>query len=91
MYRNRNHKIGERIDSISQPYIRPIIRGKAGAGTEFGAKVAISVVDGYTFVEKISWENFNEGSTLQESVGSYAKRLGYYPEAVLADTIYRTK
>ena len=79
------------IVSISQPYVRPIIRGKAGAGTEFGAKVAISVVDGYTFVEKISWDNFNEGNTLQESVESYAKRFGYYPEAVLADTIYRTK
>lgn len=42
-------------------------------------------------VEHLSWDNFNEGLTLQESVENYRKRYGYYPEAVLAVKIYRTR
>ncbi|KIO56654.1 hypothetical protein B4064_1988 [Caldibacillus thermoamylovorans] len=42
-------------------------------------------------VEHLSWDNFNEGLTLQKSVENYRKRYGYYPEAVLADKIYRTR
>ena len=91
MHINRTHKIKDRIVSISQPHVRPIVRGKATANTEFGAKIAISVVDGYSFVEHLSWHAFNEGNTLIESVESYFKRHGFYPEAVLADKIYRTR
>lgn len=36
MYRNKTHKVPDRIVSISQPYIRPIVRGKAKTPTEFG-------------------------------------------------------
>ena len=89
MYTHRTHKINNRIVSISQPHVRPIVRGKATADTEFGAKVAISIVDGYAFIEKLSWDAFNEGNTLIESVECYHKRHGYYPEAVQADKIYR--
>ena len=91
MYRTREHRIEDRIVSISQPHVRPIVRGKAGAETEFGAKVAISVVDGYTYIEKLSWDNFNEGVTLIESLERFKERFGYYPEAVLADKIYRNR
>jgi hypothetical protein len=58
---------------------------------EFGAKVAISVVDGFALMEKTSWDSFNEGTTLIESVERYVERFGYYPEAILADKIYRTR
>jgi IS5 family transposase len=71
--------------------VRPIVRGKVKANVEFGAKVAISLVDGYALMEKLQWDNFNEGITLQESVEAYYKRFGYYPEAVLADKIYRNR
>jgi len=50
MYDNRTHSIEDRIVSISQPHVRPIVRGKANAQTEFGAKVAISLVNGYAFI-----------------------------------------
>ncbi|WMM91329.1 IS5/IS1182 family transposase, partial [Heyndrickxia coagulans] len=50
-----------RIVSISQPHVRPIVRGKAKANVEFGSKVAISVVDGYALIEHLDWENYNEG------------------------------
>ena len=91
MYRTKEHRIDDRIVSISQPHVRPIVRGKAGAETEFGAKVAISVVNGYGYIEKLSWDSFNEGITLIESLENYKERFGYYPEAVLADRIYRNR
>lgn len=36
MHKSRSKRIDDRIVSISQPHIRPILRGKAKAGTEFG-------------------------------------------------------
>ena len=41
--------------SIHQPWVRPIVRGKATTDVEFGAKVAISVLNGYTKIERLSW------------------------------------
>ena len=88
MYDNRINSVKDRIVSISQPHIRPIVRGKAGAGTEFGAKLSISVVNGYSFVDKISWDNYNEGVYLKEQIEIYRKRYGFYPESVIGDKIY---
>lgn len=80
-----------RIVSLHMPFVRPIKRGKAGAETEFGPKVSVSVVEGMVFVERISFENFNEGITLIESAQRYKQRFGYYPKAILADQIYRNR
>ncbi|GMA63778.1 hypothetical protein GCM10025859_42180 [Alicyclobacillus fastidiosus] len=91
MYQSRSHRVDDRIVSIAQPDVRPIVRGKAKANVEFGAKVSISVVEGYTLMERTSWDSFNEGSTLIESVERYVERFGYYPETILADKIYRTR
>ena len=38
MFDNHTHRVEGRIVSISQPYLRPIVRGKAKNPTEFGAK-----------------------------------------------------
>ena len=43
---NRCHRVDDRIVSLSRPYLRPIVRGKAKAAVEFGAKRDISVCDG---------------------------------------------
>jgi transposase, IS5 family len=91
MYAKKIHQISDRIVSISQPHVRPIVRGKAKAKTEFGAKVAVSMVDGYIFIDELSWDSFNESVNLKQSVEDYKKRYGYYPEAVLADQIYRNR
>ena len=91
MHTHRTHKINDRIVSISQPHVRPIVRGKAAADLEFGAKVAISIVNGYAQVEKLSWDAFNEGNTLIASVECYHQRNRFYPEAVQADKLYRNK
>ncbi len=91
MYQTRTHRIDDRIVSISQPHVRPIVRGKARAETEFGAKVAISMVDGYTFIDHLSWDPFNESLGLKQSAEDYKQREGCYPEAIFADKIYRTR
>ena len=67
------------------------MRGKAKAKIEFGAKLEISIIDGYARVEKLSWEAYNESETLEEAVNRYYERFGYYPERALADKIYRNK
>ena len=77
-----------RIVSIFQPHVRPIVRGKAGSKVEFGAKVSFSVVDGFTRVEKTSWENYNEGIYLIETIERYKQREGVYPASVHVDQIY---
>ncbi len=91
MYRNQTHKVDDRIVSLHMPFIRPIVRGKANAEVEFGLKLAISVVDGYTFMEHLSYDAFNEGTMLIEAAENYRKKFGAYPEAILADKIYRNR
>ena len=91
MYDHKTHSVENRIVSISQPHIRPIVRGKARTNVEFGAKLAISIVDGFTYMEKLSWDNFNEAMTLKEAVEKYRLRHGFYPESVHVDMIYRNR
>jgi IS5 family transposase len=68
LYQHKNHKVEDRIVSIHQPHFLPIVRGKAGADVEFGAKVLISVQKGLSHVEKMDYNNFNEGKYLIQSV-----------------------
>ena len=91
MFDKRKHSIEDRIVSISQPHIRPIVRGKAKAATEFGAKVSISLVDGWSFVDTINFDAYNEGVELKSQIKKYHQRFGHYPESVHADKIYRNR
>jgi hypothetical protein len=91
MYDKKTHTVGNRIVSISQPHVRPIVRGKTNAPVEFGAKVSVSMVSGYTFTDKIGWEAYNEEAMLIPAVEKYKETSGYYPKAVLADKIYRNR
>ncbi len=91
MYDNNVKSVNDRIVSIHQPHVRPIVRGKAGAHTEFGAKISISVVDGWSFLDTINFDAYNEGSELISQIEQYKDRFGYYPESAHADKIYRNK
>ena len=91
MYESRTHSVESRIVSIGQPHVRPIVRGKANAAVEFGAKVSVSLTGGYAFVEKLSWEAFNEEATLIPAIETCRGRYGCYPEAVLADKVHRNR
>jgi hypothetical protein len=91
MYESRTHSISDRIVSLYQPHVRPMIRGKAKSPVEFGAKVSVSLVDGFSFVEKIGWDAYNESCDLIEQIKRYRNRFGFYPESVHVDKIYRTR
>jgi len=91
MYETKTHSVEDRIVSISQPHVRPIVRGKTNAAVEFGAKVSVSLIDGYAFIDKLSWDAYNEQEQLIPAVETYRQRYGIFPEAVLADKIYRNR
>jgi len=90
-YDNPGEPIPNRIVSVRQPHVRPIVRGKARNEVEFGQKISLSVVDGFTFIEEQGWNNFSEGVTLIASAERFRKRHGVYPEAILADMTYRNR
>ena len=91
MFDNKKHTVENRIVSINQPYIRPIVRGKTKAPTEFGAKVEISVINGYVRMEKLSWDAYNECESLIPIIEAYKARTGLYPERILVDKIYKNR
>lgn len=91
LYDTKTHRIADRIVSIAQPHVRPIVRGKAKATTEFGAQVSGSVVNGIARVHRIAWDAYNEASDLQEQVEQYKRTYGHYPAVVLADKKYGTR
>ena len=80
-----------RIVSLAQPHIRPIFRGKANASYEFGAKVSLSVENGFVMLHASRFENFNESGDLIEQIREYRRRKGHSPASVHADQIYRTR
>ncbi|MGL5134267.1 MAG: IS5 family transposase [Planktothrix sp.] len=91
MYDHNKQSISDRIVSLSQPHIRPIVRGKAGTPVEFGAKLSASCLDEYVFLDRISWDNFNESCDLKAQIEAFKEYTGYYPESVHVDKIYRTR
>ena len=91
MYENESNRIDDRIVSITQPHIRPIVRVKAGKPVEFGAKISVSSFNQYVFLDHLSWDNFNESGDLKKQVEEYKNFTGYYPSSVHVDRIYRTR
>lgn len=91
MHDNRTHTVPNRIVSVSQPFVRPIVRGKAGKPVEFGAKLDISVVDGWTRLECYSFDAYNEAGNLKAMAERFREREGHYPARILADKIYRNR
>jgi hypothetical protein len=91
MYERETHRSEGRIVSIAQPHVRPIVRGKAGTPVEFGAKFSVSVVDGYVFLERVSWDNYHEAGDLIDTIETYKRRFGHYPASVHVDKTYRNR
>ena len=72
------HSVADRIVSISQPHVRPIVQGKVVKRVEFGAKVSIShQAEGYVSVDTLSWDAYNESADLPGQIESYKERFGY--------------
>jgi len=91
MYDNKSRSCSDRIVSISQPHVRPIVRGKAGRSVEFGSKLSVSMAGKLAFVDRVSWDAFNEAGDLIAQVQSYKQRFGFFPKVVHADGIYGTR
>ena len=91
MFEDKTHVCANRIVSIYQPHVRPIVRGKAKAKTEFGAKIGASLYEGYTFIDHHSWDAYNESSDLSLHINKFKERFGYLPATILADKIYMNK
>lgn len=91
MYETKTHRISDRIVSVAQPHVRPIVRGKASAPVEFGAQVSASIMNGYRRIERIVWDPYNEASDLKKQIEHYKTTYGYYPEIVLGDKKFGTK
>jgi len=91
MYDNKTHKCQQRIVNLYQPHVRPIVRGKDKAKTEFGSKINISEVDGFCRIDHFSWEAFNESTDVKLQVENFRSLYGRYPLYFLGDGIYLTR
>lgn len=90
-YRTKDRSIPDRIVSVSQPHIRPIVRGKAHAPTEFGAKISVSLVGAGASLDRLSWDPYYEGADVPMQAESFRTRTGHYPAVVYADKAYTTR
>ena len=89
-FRNNDSResIPNRIVSLSKPHLRPIVRGKEVKSVEFGAKVNNILVDGISFIEKLSFNAFNEGTLLMHCLKMHKKLFGIEAKKVGGDTGY---
>ncbi len=91
MFVEKKNSVQNRIVSIHQPHVRPMVRGKQGKNVEFGAKINVSLQNGYARIDQVDFEALNEGVFLKEQVENYKKLNGYYPEVVQTDDFYMTR
>jgi len=79
-----------RIVSIAKDYLRPIVRGKEIKGVEFGAKLNKLQIDGINFIQKISFDNFNEGTQFKNTIYKAQGLTKTKVKIAGADAIYAT-
>jgi len=91
MFNEKSNSCPDRIVSIYQPHVRPILRGKQNARVEFGSKLGVSLDNGFTNLNHLSWDAYHEGKDLILQVEFYFQIHGYYPELVLVDKAYSTR
>jgi IS5 family transposase len=92
LYHSDSRSIPDRIVSLCQAHIRLILRGKARCNVEFGVKILISVTgEGFTFLDRLSYDPYNEREDLKAQAIAYWRRHGQYPKVTCADQIYRTR
>ena len=90
MFEQKINICPERIVSIAQPHLRPIVRGKAGVPVEFGAKIATAQIGGFSFVIHMGYDNFSEAKYLEKSAEEYKRIFGFYPKVIIGDRAYAT-
>lgn len=88
MYDLKENRVDDRIVSIHQPHVRPMVRGKASAKVEFGPKISLSMVDGYSMLDRLGWDAYHEGHELPGLLEMYRQRFDFYPSEVVVDKLY---
>ena len=78
LFENNKQSSEHRIVSLIKSHIRSIIREKVGKKVEFGAKLSASCLEGYVFLDRMSWDDFNESGDLKAQVEAYYNFTGYY-------------
>jgi IS5 family transposase len=91
MYKTKMNRISGRIVSLFRPYVRPIKTGKQAKETEFGAKGALTHVDGFLFLDFWKHEAFNEADHVGQHMEAYRERFGKLPPYFVADMKYGTR
>ena len=86
---HRAEELRDRIVSLHKPYVRPIKRGKENKPVEFGMKAHMLQVDGLSFLDTMSFKNFNETTRLKLSVLKHKAVFGNISQ-LGADRIYAT-
>lgn len=69
----------------------PIKTGKQAKETEFGAKGALTHVDGFLFLDFWKHAAFNEADAVARHMGAYAERFGKLPPYFVGDMKYGTR
>lgn len=78
MYDNHTHSVPDRIVSLNQPFVRPIVRGKTGKPVECGMKLDISISNGWTRLKYHSFDAYSEATKLQEMIEDFHRREGHF-------------
>jgi len=76
MFESKTHSVPRRIASLAQPWVRPVVRGKAHTNTEFGAKLHISLVNDYARIERLDLEPYNESEDIWGAIARSGVRPG---------------
>ena len=80
--------IPNRVVSVNKPYVRPIVRGKEAKSVEFGAKCNNILVDGISFIEKLAFNAFNEGTRLPHCIKMHKRLFGVDVKKIGGDASY---
>ncbi len=93
MHSKNLRRVNNRIVSFNRDYVRPIKRGKAGKDVEFGPKAALTQVDGFLFLDKLSHDNFSEAAedVVKEQIENYEEKFGKRPDTFTGDQLYGSR
>lgn len=91
MIKTKTHTVKDRIVSFHEPQVRPIVQGKEKAAAEFGPKAHLSYVDGFVFMDKLSFNAFSEKKELLPSLTMHHDRFGALPKRTLIDDGYSSR
>lgn len=85
------HRAPDRIVSVSQPFVYPIVQGNASKLVKLCIELDISVVDGWTWSGYCSFDTYNEAGNLKDMIERFYQRERFYPARILMDRVYRTR